>query len=224
MVISPVGKLRPRERLAPGHRKWGAGSHPPTRLSPPQGTPAHCHPVPSTVPCHSGNGPHPAPEVCPPKPGPGGQDPVGHPPLAGHHPPPPPTPSQLLPPGRCRPGAQRWVQGVAGGSGSPREERDGAGSSGEEKRPAQTLPGEGERGPQRVLGGRRPKPPRQHPPGCRGGGQQAPSSPAAGTRLPPWGALMSPPTKRSPLWSGAGPFRVSSDISRAGIQGEEPRG
>lgn len=92
-------------------------------------------------------------------------------------------------------------------------------SRGEEKKfTARTLPGEGERGGGSAQGKRRRKEgetPQEHPPG---GAAELPGvgSPHPGVRCVP--------PQRSPLWSWAGPFRVSSDISRDGIQGKEPKG
>lgn len=143
-------------------------------------------------------------------------------------PPPPPRASSYLlgdagrgPPGSAGPGG--------GGVGEPHEQRDGAGSSREEKRTAQTLPGEGGGGASAHCGRPAARAPREHPLAgsmatvLPGGGY-----PRALPPPPPGGALTptptTPPNQRSPLWSGAGPFRVSSDISRDGIQGDEPRG
>lgn len=172
------------------------------RLPSPQGTPKTSAPFPAQHP-HRAR-PHPSPSECPQKSVPGG-------PLAG-------PPSQLLPPGRC----QRGPPGSSGVLGSP-------GASGTElraagkKNPRHELCREKERrergGPQSIVGGWRGDPPKNIP----REGREPPSAPALGPRVPrhPRGAL---PPQRSPLWSGAGPFRVSSDISRDGIQGMEPRG
>lgn len=199
MLITPVGKLRNREGCAPGHRKWSAGSQPPRA---PQKPPRH-----SQRRAHTGLGPillllRSVPQNLTPG------VPSGHPLLAG-------APRQLLPPGRCQrrpPGSSE----ILGGPGASGTELRAAGK----KNPRHELCREKERGGlSSSWGGGGGSPPKASP--GRVGSHRPPRRWVPVCPGPPRGAL---PPQRSPLWSGAGPFRVSSDISRDGIQGTEPRG
>lgn len=185
----------------PGAQKVGCRVPPPPR-------------APRPLPLHSqhraflqsrGAQPHPAPADRPPNPGPGEQVPVGHPLLAG-----PRASSYLL-------GSAGL--GGAGGSGSPAASGTELRAAGKKNARRKLCRGKASGGLSTSLAAGGESPPTASP--GRVSNHRSPQQRVPGCPGPP--GVRSPP-QRSPLWSGAGPFRVSSDISRDGIQGGEPRG